>query len=388
MADGGEKIGFAPRLAALYAAYFVVVGIQLPFFPLWLKAKGLDAQAIGVVLAIPMLVRVFAIPFAARQADRRDRLRAVLIVASCLSLAGYVLVGLAAGTAAILLTYALASLAFTPVIPLAETYALRGLSERNRAYGPVRLWGSAAFVAGTFVAGFATDLMPAGALIWLICAALAVNALAACGLAPLSPAAKSAPEPAAARKPLLADPAFIAVLAASSLIQASHAVYYSFSALEWRAAGLDGASIAGLWSIGVVAEIVLFAISGRLPARFTPTVLLIVGGAGAALRWTAMAFDPPALLLPALQLLHAASFGAAYLGALWFVARHAPAGQGATAQGYLAIAGGLVMGGAMGLSGWLYAAFGAQAYAAMALMAVAGGACALVAHRLGQHAVR
>ena len=30
------QIGFAPRLAALYAALFVVVGIQLPFFPLWL----------------------------------------------------------------------------------------------------------------------------------------------------------------------------------------------------------------------------------------------------------------------------------------------------------------------------------------------------------------
>jgi hypothetical protein len=30
--------GFASRLAALYAAIFVMGGIQLPFFPLWLKA--------------------------------------------------------------------------------------------------------------------------------------------------------------------------------------------------------------------------------------------------------------------------------------------------------------------------------------------------------------
>ena len=56
-------------------------------------------------------------------------------------------------------------------MPLAETYALKGLGQRGRAYGPVRLWGSAAFILGTFVAGFATDTIPARHLIWLIVAA-------------------------------------------------------------------------------------------------------------------------------------------------------------------------------------------------------------------------
>ena len=87
-----------------------------------------------------------------------------------------------------------------------------------------------------------------------------------------------------------------------------------------------------------------------------------------------------------LQMLHALSFGATHLGALAFVARHASAGQAATAQGYLAIAQGLAMAGAMGISGVLYASFGNLAYAAMALAAVAGGVCALVAHRAGGHA--
>ena len=33
---------FATRLALFYAAAFVIHGIQLPFFPVWLKARGLD----------------------------------------------------------------------------------------------------------------------------------------------------------------------------------------------------------------------------------------------------------------------------------------------------------------------------------------------------------
>ena len=375
------KFGFATRLAALYAALFILGGIQLPFLPVWLKAKGLDAATIGLVLAAPMLVRVLAIPLAARTADRHDALRLGIIVTSCTSVFGYALVGLASGATAILIAYALASLAFTPVMPLAETYALKGLAARGRAYGPVRLWGSAAFILGTFAAGFAADTIPARHLIWLIVAASIVSALAAFALAPLSTGTPGPSEQQPLRKSLLRDPSFIAVLAAASLIQASHAVYYGFSTLEWRAAGLDGTTIAALWGLGVIAEIVLFAVSGRLPPFFQPGVMLLIGAAGATLRWSAMALDPAAAWLPVLQLLHALSFGATHLGALTFLARTTPPGQGATAQGYLAIAMGAAMAGAMGLSGVLYEAFGSLAYAAMALAAIAGGACAFVAQR-------
>jgi len=377
---GPLQVGFAPRLAAFYAGLFVMGGIQLPFFPVWLKAKGLEPRMIGLVLAIPMIVRVFAIPLAAGTADRHDALRAVLVVASWLTVVGYVAVGLVEGATAILIAYALASLALTPVMPLTETYALKGLSARGRAYGPVRLWGSVAFIAGSFVAGLAVDLTPARHLIWLIVAANVICAICAMALEPIASAHPTI-KPAGMREHLLHDPAFIAVLAAASLIQGSHAVYYGFSALQWHSAGLDGTAIAGLWALGVLAEIVLFALQGRLPPFLNPLSLMTLGAAGGAVRWAAMAFDPPAVLLPWLQLLHALSFGATHLGALGFVARRAPPGQGATAQGYLAIALGLVMAGATSLSGWLYGAFGGRAYAVMALAAIVGGACGHVAQR-------
>ncbi len=378
--------GLVPRLAALYVALFILPGIQMPFFPVWLKAKDVDARLIGIVLAVPMVARVLAIPIIAREADRRDAVRAALILAGLGSVVGYTLVGLSAGAIAILITYTLTSLASTPLMPLAETYALKGLTARGRAYGPVRLWGSFAFIAGNFAAGFAADAIPAGDLIWLMVAASGLVALAAWALPPL---ATAVPEPnrseASAQSPLR-DPAFIAVLAAASLIQASHAVFYGFSAVQWHAAGLDGTVIAALWALGVAAEIVLFALQARLPPFFEPTVLLMVGASGAVLRWIGMALDPPEFVLPWLQLLHALSFGATHLGALMYLVRRAPAAKAATAQGYLAIALGLAMAAAMAISGILYGDFGSRAYAAMALVAVAGGACGFVAHRLRHHA--
>ena len=373
-----ERVGFVPRLAALYAGIFLFSGMQLPFFPVWLKAKEVDPALIGVIVAMPMLARVLAIPFAAREADRRDAVRMAIVLAGWASVFTFVVVGLSAGSAAILVAYMAASLAYAPVLPLTETYALKGLAERGRAYGPVRLWGSAAFIGGNFAAGFAVDALPARELIWLMALALALVALAGTSLQPQSTAQAEA---AAVAGPLWRDRGFLAVLAAASLIQASHAVFYGFSALQWRSDGLSGGVIAALWALGVIAEIILFALSGRL--RLTPTALLLAGAGGAVLRWSVMALDPPALALPFLQLLHALSFGATHLGALTYVARRAGVGQAATAQGHLAIALSAAMAIAAALSGVLFASFGAASYAAMSLAAIAGGACALVAHRRG-----
>jgi PPP family 3-phenylpropionic acid transporter len=360
----------------------------MPFFPVWLEAKGVDAGMIGVVLAAPIVARLLAVPVFMRKADRRDAVRAALIVCGFAAATGYTLVGLSAGAALILVAYALTSLATTPQMPLAETYALKELGARRRTYGPVRLWGSFAFIAGNFVAGFAADVIPASDLIWLIVAASVLIALAALALPPVTPRAIEPSAAVPARQNLLRDRSFIAVVAAASLIQASHAEYYGFSAVQWSAAGFDGTFIAALWALGVGAEIVLFSLQSRLPPFFEPTVLLLTGACGGMLRWIGMAFDPPAFMLAALQLLHALSFGATHLGALMFLARHAAPAQAATAQGYLAIASGVAMAGAMALSGVLYRDFGSAAYAAMALMAIAGGTCGLVAHRLRRQAAR
>jgi len=372
-----QRLGFVPRLAALYAGIFLFSGIQLPFFPVWLKAKGIDAGMIGVIVALPMLARVIAIPFVSREADRRDALRGAIVLAAWASVLGFVLVGLSDGGVLILAAYAAASLAYAPVMPLTDAYALKGLAERGRAYGPVRLWGSAAFVAGNFAAGFAADLIAARNLIWPMACALVLVGLAAVSLVPQS--AGPAPDRANASA-LWRDRGFLAVLAAAGLIQASHAVYYGFSALQWRGEGLAGSAIAGLWALGVIAEIVLFGVSGRL--GLSPIALLLLGASGAVLRWSAMALDPPALALPFLQLLHALSFGATHLGTMMFLSRNAPEGGRAAAQGDVSTANGVMMAAASALSGLLYGAGGSYAYLAMAALAAGGAAFALLAARL------
>ena len=376
---------FAPRLALFYAAFFVASGLMLPFFPLWLAAKGLDAAAIGIVLAAAQFLRLGAIPAGTRLADRRGTLKGPLVAAALASVAGIALVASADGFAAILAVYVLATLVSAPILPLGDAYALKGLALRGLSYGPVRLWGSVAFMAANLGGGLMLAWLAPVNLIWPILIGYAAIAAAALVLIPLPQALpRTAGE---AGHGHLRDPAFLTVMAAASVVQASHAVYYGFSTLDWSAHGLSGARIGALWALGVAAEIVLFALSGRLPPFVTPLALIMLGGGAGLLRWTAMAFDPPAVWLPGLQLLHGLTFGATHLGALGFISRAAPRGRGAMAQGYYAIVSGGVTAVMMGLSGWLFAAYGALAYLAMALAAVAGCACGAVAHQARQRAV-
>lgn len=370
---------FAWRLALVYAAFFAVAGWHLPLFPVWLKSRGLDPAAIGIVLAAMQAVRVVATPAGTRIADRYGSLQGAIALSALASLGSIALLGVASGYVFIFAAAVTLAFVSAPVLPLTDAYGLKGLAQRGKSYGPVRLWGSVAFIAANLTGGLLLDMLAPGHLIWVICAGNCALALAAMLLMPEPRAPMKAPA-AHSRRSHLRQPVFLAVAAAASLIQASHAVYYGFSTLDWSAKGFDGVTIGALWALGVAAEIVLFAFAGRLPL-VRPASLIAVGAMGGIIRWTAMVFDPPLALLAPLQLLHALSFGATHLGTMAYLSQSAPEGSRAAAQGDIATANSVMMAAASAAAGVLYGAGGSIAYGAMAALALAGGGIALLAAR-------
>src|SRR5215212_3465049 len=371
---------FAWRLALVYAAYFAVVGWHLPLFPVWLSARGLDPAAIGLVLAAMQAVRVFATPVGTRLADRHGSLRGAIVAAAGTSVVAIALLANATGFTFVLLAAVALAFVSAPVLPLTDAYGLKGLAQRGRAYGPVRLWGSIAFIAANLTGGLLLDVLAPGHLIWVIAAGNCALAVATMLLL-RPPRGEAAARTAAQEHSHLRMRAFVAIAVAGSLIQASHAVYYGFSTLEWSAKGFDGFTIGVLWALGVAAEIVLFAFAGRLPRAIGPVTLIAIGAAGGVMRWSAMMFDPPAVLLFSLQLLHALSFGTTHLGTMMFLSQNAPEQSRAAAQGDIATVNSLMMAAASALAGFLYGAGAGPAYGAMAALAAAGGGFAFLAAR-------
>jgi PPP family 3-phenylpropionic acid transporter len=272
---------------------------------------------------------------------------------------------------------------FTTILPLIETVAVSGLRNGAIDYGRVRLWGSLSFIAASFGSGLIIGTAGAEVVLPLLVASTALMVVGA-HLLPHEFAGQGAAAPSVLRRLKLEDafrlvraPLFLLFLLAASLIQSSHSLLYSFGTLNWRAQGFPDGVIGLLWSVGVISEVALFAVSGRVIATCGTARLLMLAGLAATLRWGVMAIEPPLWATALLQTLHAMSFGAAHLAAIHFLTHAVPEDRAATAQGvYAAVVAGLVMGTVTIASGPLYRNLAGEGYAVMALLALAGAACA------------
>lgn len=371
--------GAAIRLAAYYTALFATVGVHLPFWPLWLKDKGLDPSQIGLILAATYLVKMVVNPLVGHAVDRSgDRRRPMVVMAAGAAL-GWTVFAWTDGFWPILIVTVISLGLWSGVMPVGENLAMMTTYRHKLDYGRVRLWGSAAFiVTATLVGRLLTGHSP-DVLVWLIAGALALTALT-CAALPDTRAASHGGAPPLPLKPLLTSAPFLLFLAAGSLNQAAHTVYYAFASIHWKAAGISNETIGLLWSEGVVAEILLFAVSGLAVKRLGPAGLLLAAGAAGTLRWLVLGLTTEVPLLAAAQVLHAATFGCAHLGAMHFIQRAVPSGLSARAQGlYSAVALGAAPGLMSPLTGLLYEGLGGGAFVVMAALSVL---CALAAWRL------
>jgi len=360
---------FAVGASLFYASTLGMGGTYLPFFPVWLKAIGVDVTWIGIITAVPSFSRFTVLPFVTAFAERRQILREAMIVLAFVTAFGFVAVGLLHQPIAILIVFGLMACAWTPLAPLIDGYALKGVVRYGLNYGPMRLWGSAAFIVGALAAGLLLSMINPRNLIWVIVAVAFVSAFVSLSLAPLDAPTKSVASARASG--LLRRPLFLAIIGASALIQASHAAYYGFSAITWQNAGLSGFTIAILWSLGVIAEIVIFAVSPRFTV--SPAVLVMIGAASGVLRWVITAQEPRIEVLAVAQLMHGLTFGITQVGTVSLLVRNVPSQWLASAQGYMSALTGITFSLAMVCSGLIYARVGEGVYYAMAGMATAGG---------------
>ena len=260
-----SRDGFALRAAFFYAASYILLGVHLPFFPVWLQATGFDAGQVGAILAATALLRVISVPVATGAADGRLGLRTAIVTSAMATALGFTALGLVSGPWLIVALTVFTAFVHVPSAALLDAYTLARPARARRG-----LWTGAAMGIGLFHPGQSrgrdrvrpdrstkSDLADRGSS---DCHRRDVHDVC-CG----SRHRPCAPDGSEPDRPLWRNSRFVAIVIAASLIQSSHAVYYGFSTIAWKAAGFDGVAIGALWALGVAAEIVLFALASRLP---------------------------------------------------------------------------------------------------------------------------
>ena len=368
------------RLSTYYFALFALVGVVLPFWPVWLQSRGLGPVEIGLVLSVGRWITIITTPAIAQFADRRGERKRLLVVLLAGAVASYTLYLFAATFWQIFLVALLVAVFHSAVMPVGDSLTMLNAARGHTDYGRVRLWGSVSFILTAFLGGEVLQIWDADGILWTILA------IGVCGVA----ASLCLPDTRAAPSPrrrgifwqLARHRVFVLFMISMALLSSSHAVLYAFGTIHWRSAGISDRVIGLLWAEGVVAEILLFAVAAPLVRRLGPGRMMLLAAIGGLIRWIVLGTTTDLTILFAVQILHAATFAAAHLGAMNFISLAAPVGLSATAQSlYNAIAMGAAIALAVPLSGPIFEAIGGQAYYVMAMLSVAGGAFTLVLMR-------
>ncbi|MGD8161817.1 3-phenylpropionate MFS transporter [Pantoea sp. FN0307] len=310
-------------LALGYFTYFFCYGIYLPFWAVWLKGSGLDAEKIGLLLGAGMIARFGgSLLIASRVRDPSQLVLALRLLAllTLLCAAGF---WLGQQWLWLLLVMIGFNLFFSPLVPLSDALAATWTRQIALPYGPVRLWGSLAFVISSALTGVLITAWNSQAILAL----LSVGIVMMLGGMLLRPAIMPVGETRTTEsagwtewKSLLQENSVWRFLLCVTLMQGAHAAYYGFSAIWWQEAGYSASVVGYLWSLGVVAEIIIFALSNRLFRRWSARDLLLLSGICALVRWSLMATTTQLPWLIVAQILHCGSFTVCHLAAMRFIA--------------------------------------------------------------------
>lgn len=398
MTGGADKTE-APRLPTLvrlclfYAAIFLSSGVSLPYIGTYLRSRGMSGGEIGLILAVPLLLKPFTGASLAVWADGFTLRRTPMVLLLAGAGLGYAGLLAAPNLWWFILAWFVGQTLLSTVSPLIDIITLRRARTEGFNYGIPRGTGSSAFIAANLAMGsILTFAAPTIIAIWITSACF-IAALAGALLVPPERVHAEGAKPDRSERwkglsELLRNRTFVLAVVTAGLIQGAHAFYYGFSAILWRKQGISEPMIGVLWGVGVAAEVGFMWFLEPLRRRWGPERFLILGASAAVLRWTLYAFEPPLWALFALQTLHALTFAASFLASLRLIEKLAPASAASPAQAInSALSSGFTLGIATLASGPLFDQLGPYGYLATAFMALLGLGGAILLSRRSRHQI-
>ncbi|HCI96193.1 MAG TPA: 3-phenylpropionate MFS transporter [Providencia sp.] len=308
-------------LAIDYFTYFFAYSIFLPFWSVWLQGEGIDAEMIGVLLGVGLTARFLGAMFITPSVKEPSKLIMALRLLAGLSL--IFSVGFAFGSHWAWLLFVMIgfNLFFAPMVPLGDSLAGTWQKQFSFDYGKIRVWGSIAFIIGSSLMGYLAGVWDHQSIMVALiisCLALLLGSMLKPAIMPTG-AAKVEGDDKLSFKQLIADKNIVKFLVCVTLLQGAHAAYYGFASLFWKEAGYSDLVIGNLWSLGVVAEVIVFMLSHRLFRRWSARNLLLLSAFCGVIRWGLMGAFTSLPVLIIIQILHSGTFTVCHLAAMRFI---------------------------------------------------------------------
>ena len=358
-------------LALGYFTYFFSYGIFLPFWSVWLEGLGLTPETIGLLLGTGLVARFLGSLLIAPRVSDPSRLIPALRVLALLTLVFALAFWAGTHEAWLMVVMIGFNLFFSPLVPLTDALANTWQKQIPLDYGRVRLWGSIAFVIGSALTGKLVSLYDYRVILALLTLGVASMLL---GMM-LRPAIQ--PQGVSRHQESTGWSSWLALISQNwrflvcvCLLQGAHAAYYGFSAIYWQSAGYSASAVGYLWSLGVVSEVIIFALSNKLFRRFSARDLLLLSAVCGLIRWGMMGWTTALPWLIVAQILHCGTFTVCHLAGMRYIA----ARHGSEVIRLQAVYSAVAMGGSIAImtifAGYLYQHLAGGVFWVMALLAL------------------
>ncbi len=319
------------RLSGYYFFYFAFVGAFSPYFGIYLQSLNFSAWDIGLLMSQMQLMRLFGPNLWGWLADHFGRRMLIIRLAGVIGLAGILAFFWLDKLPGMLVAMAVLAFFWSAALPLVETLTFDHLKHERGRYSRIRLWGSIGFIVAVMGTGALLDRMAPVGVLW-VCAAILSGILI---FAAVLPEAQAGPHSADASPigAILRQSKVSALMAACFAMSAAHGAFYVFYSIHLAAHGYAKTEVGILWSLGVMAEIVVFMAMARLVRRYSLRKLLLASFAAAVVRFLLMGWGVESLVIMVFaQLLHGLTFGAYHASAIaavnqWFPGRAQGRGQ-------------------------------------------------------------
>ncbi|UDM39458.1 MFS transporter [Acinetobacter haemolyticus] len=317
------------KLSGFYFFYYSIVGTFMPFWNLYLEDQGFNYQEIGLLSSIAIITRFFA-PFiwgwiADKSGKRMLLVRIATWMESCIWFMIFLIPNTFQSVALLMLIF---SFFQNAILAQFEGVTLFWLGDkRNQLYGKIRKWGSVGFIVGVFGIGALLEIVAISMLpLMLLCIAFLAFLWSFSIKEPsTAPQSQQQLEPLL---PILKRPVVAAFFAIEFVLLFSHAPFYSFYSNYLHQAGFSTTEIGLLWSVGVVAEIIMFAFAHIFLTRFSWRSLVSCCLVLTGVRWIVVGLLPHLLVAQFLaQSIHAFSFGLFHMIAMRIIFQNFSAGQ-------------------------------------------------------------
>ncbi len=304
------------RLSLFYFCYFGSLGALVPFWSLYLDHLQFNSLEIGQLIAALAASKIMAPYIWGWVADRTGFHIRIVQITSLLSILCFLPLLWFDSFWTMLCFMLLFSFFWNASLPQFEVVTLGHLGKDLHRYSQIRLWGSLGFIAMVIVLGALFQLISIRWLPVLLAGIFVSIWLSSLQVAEHTETARSEIN----IWTVIKQPKVIALLISCFFIQASHGPYYTFFSLHMESLDYSRFSIGLLWSLGVMAEVVLFYFMHDLLKIKSASYWLVVALFLTSVRWVLMAFfsaSPGFVVI--IQCLHAASFGLFHAAAIHLI---------------------------------------------------------------------